>query len=96
MLDFINFGFNGVQHTYLHFKLKELLTSIISPILYLSDIINIIIIITPGVHHVQNFWYKKITSSHEKLADLLNKLLQKPQGTPYFLTMDKIKHSEQY
>lgn len=40
----------------------------------------------PGPDRIQNFWYKKFSSSHPKLVDILCDILRNPQTTPEFLT----------
>lgn len=40
----------------------------------------------PGRDKLQNYWLKKFTATHEKLAQLLLHLLQNPEETPQFLT----------
>lgn len=41
---------------------------------------------TPGPDKIQNFWYKKLTSTHKQIANLLNDLLKHPEKTPAFMT----------
>lgn len=43
----------------------------------------------PGIDNVQNFWYKKFTSTHHHLALAINKIIDQPQTLPEFLTIGK-------
>ena len=43
----------------------------------------------PGIDHLHNFWYKKLTSTHEQLAKVINEIIHKPQSCPLFLTEGK-------
>ena len=39
-----------------------------------------------GADVIQNFWYKKLHSTHEKTTDLINKVLKNPELMPAYLT----------
>lgn len=41
---------------------------------------------SPGIDFVQNYWYKKLTATHQKLAECFNKVLRDPELFPSFLT----------
>lgn len=41
----------------------------------------------PGIDGIHNFWYKKLTSIHEKTADLFNQCLKEPSKIPPFMTI---------
>ncbi|XP_054745905.1 putative mediator of RNA polymerase II transcription subunit 24 [Anastrepha obliqua] len=43
----------------------------------------------PGIDNVQNFWYKKFTSTHHHLALAINKIIDQPQTLQEFLTIGK-------
>lgn len=40
----------------------------------------------PGLDRVQNFWYKKFTSVHSRLARSINEVMSRPEEFPPFLT----------
>ncbi|XP_055615105.1 uncharacterized protein LOC129761411 [Toxorhynchites rutilus septentrionalis] len=40
----------------------------------------------PGPDFVHNFWYKKFSSTHGRMAECFNKVLENPQTTPEFVT----------
>lgn len=44
---------------------------------------------TPGADHIQNFWYKNMTSVHNQLIKSINQVIHNPQTLPYFLTSGK-------
>lgn len=41
---------------------------------------------SPGPDHIQNYWYKRLYSTHELMARLLDDLLKNPENTPPFMT----------
>ena len=38
-----------------------------------------------GIDGIQNFWYKKMYSIHQKLCGLINEVLEKPELMPEYL-----------
>jgi hypothetical protein len=44
---------------------------------------------TPGIDHIHNFWYKRLTSVHERLTELINQNVRNPHIFPDFLTEGK-------
>lgn len=42
---------------------------------------------SPGPDKIQNFWYKRFTSVHQKFAELVNHVIQHPSDMPEFLMM---------
>ncbi|XP_015189702.1 PREDICTED: uncharacterized protein LOC107073527 [Polistes dominula] len=40
----------------------------------------------PEPDHIQNFWYKKFTTTHPYLTQQINKIIEDPQELPRFLT----------
>lgn len=45
----------------------------------------------PGPDSIHNFWYKKLTNTHRKMAELLTETLNNPETTPIFM-MQGITH----
>lgn len=43
----------------------------------------------PGTDSVQNFWYKKLTSTHKMLTKHINSIIAQPEKCPEFLTEGK-------
>ena len=40
----------------------------------------------PGSGGIQNFWYKKMYSTHRKLTEMINEVIHEPEKMPDFLT----------
>lgn len=40
----------------------------------------------PGIDNIHNYWYKKLTNAHEKMANLFAELVLDPDKTPSFMT----------
>ncbi|XP_015437850.1 PREDICTED: uncharacterized protein LOC107192997 [Dufourea novaeangliae] len=43
----------------------------------------------PGIDGIQNYWYKKLTATHEPLTHAINDIIHHPGKTPKFLTEGK-------
>lgn len=41
---------------------------------------------TPGIDNIQNYWYKKFTCTHTRIAKCLTEIVQNPEKMPHFLT----------